>query len=154
MKKITNKMAAFCEEYVKNGYNGAKAYRLAYEQENKQVCASEAYKLLRDPRILDEIETVEGNFRIIGQASGIDKAKVMEVLADMLTASKRDKDGTFIPDYTARKDAITLFAKLTGDFKEKKELEINDKRELTDIDPTSLSDKDKKELEKELLDNL
>jgi len=151
---MTNKMKAFAEEYVKCGYNGTKAYQIAYGQENKQVCASEAYKLLRDNRIVKEIEQVEGSFRVLGQLAGIDKKAVVQVLLEMMSANKTLKDGTEVPDYTARKDAVTLFAKLTGDFTEKKEIEISNKQDLSSIDPTSLSDEDKKKLEKDLLDEL
>lgn len=147
-------MKAFAEEYVKCGYNGTKAYQIAYGQENKQVCASEAYKLLRDNRIVKEIEQVEGSFRVLGQLAGIDKKAVVQVLLEMMSANKTLKDGTEVPDYTARKDAVTLFAKLTGDFTEKKEIEISNKQDLSSIDPTSLSDEDKKKLEKDLLDEL
>lgn len=153
-KKLTDKMTMFAEEYVKNGYNGAKAYRTAYGQENTQIAASEAYKMLRDPRIIDQIERVEGGFRVLGQMAGVDKSAVVKVIADMLYATKTEKDGTSVPDYTARKDAITLFSKLTGDFKEKKELEISKKEDLTDIDPTNLSPDEKDQLEKDLLSEL
>lgn len=138
----------FAEEYVKNGYNGSKAYKVAYGQEDRKICASEAYKLLRDPRILDEIENVEGSFRVIGQAAGIDKKTIVKSLAEMITATK---DGR--PDHSARKDGITLFAKLTGDFKERKEIEIKSDNE-TDIDPTKITDEERKKLEKDLIDEL
>jgi len=81
--------------------------------------------------------------------SGIDKKTIVRVLADMLDAEKDNGK----PDYTARKDAITLFSKLTGDFKEKKELEIS-KKDLSDIDPTKLSDEEKEQLEKDILSDL
>jgi len=147
-------MADFSEEYVKNGYNGTKAYGTAYGQTNKQICASEAYKLLRDQRIIDEIEVVEGSFRILGQMAGIDKGAIVRALKEMLLAMKPDKNGDDIPDYTARKDAITLFGKLTGDFKERKEIEISNKEDLSDIDPTKLSKEEIDMLEKDLIDEL
>ena len=150
MAKLTEKMTRFAEEYVKNGYNGAGAYKTAYGQENTQICASEAYKLLRDQRIIDQVEKVEGGFRVLGQLAGIDKKAIVKVLADMLVATK---DGDK-PDYTARKDAITLFSKLTGDFKEKKELEVSTKEDLSDIDPTKLSAEEKDQLEKDILSEL
>ena len=150
MAKLTEKMTAFAEEYVKNGYVGAKAYRVAYEQDNKKVCASEAYKLLRDPRVLAQIESVEGSFRVLGQMAGLDKKTIVKVLTDMIVATKDNGNA----DHGARKDAITLFAKLTGDFKEKKELEISTKDDLSDIDPTKLTAEQKVQLEKDILSEL
>jgi len=153
MTKLTEKMTNFAEEYVKNGYNGAKAYKIAYKQDNKSVCASEAYKMLRDPRIIEQIDQVEGSFRVIGQTEGIDKRVIVKSLAKMIKATKKEKDGTDVPDYTAHKDAITLFSKLTGDFKERKELEIK-RDDTSDVDPTKLSDEDRDKLEKDILSDL
>ena len=153
MAKLTEKMSAFAEEYVKNGYNGAGAYAKAYDQDNKQVCASEAYKMLRDPRILEQIESVEGSFRVLGQMAGIDKKSSTKVLVDMLFATKTDSKGEEVPDHAARKDAITLFGKFTGDFKERKELEITNK-DSSDIDPTKMTAEERSKLEQELLDEL
>ena len=150
---ITKKMAAFAEEYVKNGYNGSKAYKTAYGQDNGQICASEAYKMLRDQRIIDEIENVEGSFRVLGQGAGIDKKTIVKVLFDMLEAEKETREGSLVPDWTARKDAITLFSKLAGDFKEKKELTFK-KEDLTEIDPTKMTSEEKEQLEKDLLSEL
>lgn len=153
MAKLTDKMTRFAEEYVKNGYNGAKAYRTAYNQKDNKISASEAYKMLRDPRIIDQIEVVEGSFRVLGQLAGVDKTAITKVLADMLFATKKEKDGSEGPDYTARKDAITLFSKLTGDFKEKKELEIKTD-DTSDIDPTKMTADEKDQLEKDILSEL
>lgn len=147
-------MAKFAEEYVRNGYNGAAAYRFAYGQDNKQVCASEAYKLLKDPRIVDEVERVEGDFRIVFKAAGIDKKTIAKVLAEMISAEKVTEKLGSQPDYTARKDAITLWGKLTGDFKEKKELEISKKESLEDVDLTKLTDEERGQIEKDLLAEL
>ena len=144
-------MRAFAEEYVKNGYNGAKAYRDAYDNDKKSVCASEAYKLLRDTRIQDEIERVEGSFRLIGLKEGVNKKTIVKVLAEMIKATKEGKRGD-VPDYTARKDAITLFAKLTGDFKERKELTV--KGDESAIDPTKMTKEELAKAEKEILDEL
>lgn len=146
---MTEKMTNFAEEYVKNGYNGAKAYKTAYGQDNTQICASEAYKMLRDPRIIAQIEQVEGSFRVLGQMAGVDKAAIVKIIAEMLVAVKDNGN----PDHGARKDGITLFSKLTGDFKERKELEIKS-GDLSDIDPTNLSADEKEQLERDLLEDL
>jgi len=120
MKQLNNNQLAFCEEYVKNGFNGAKAYRNVYEQENKQVCASEAYKMLRDPRIQEEINNVLLSFRVVGFEVGIDRKVIMEAIKRMMSATKPlAKDGEVIsevPDWQAINNAINTYAKLTGDF--------------------------------------
>ena len=34
MSKLKEKQLKFCDEYVANGYNGRKAYSLAYDQQD------------------------------------------------------------------------------------------------------------------------
>lgn len=155
---MTSKMKAFAEEYVKNGYNGSKAYKIAYEQDNSKVCASEAYKMLRDQRIQDAINTAELDFRLIGQLEGIDKKSIVKALARMLNAKKNiyNKSGDLveaIDDNIAVNNAINTFAKLTGDFTEKKKIEIIDDNQ-TNIDPTKLTEEDRERIKKEILANL
>ena len=158
MRKLNDNMKLFCEEYVKNGYNGRKAYEIAYEQDNKNVCAVEAHKLLKDQRIQEEINNVELSFRIAGFDAGIDKKAIMKILCDMMFATKKvffnGEEVGEIPDHMARNNAITTWAKLTGDFTEKKKLEIEDHREIEDIDPTKISKEEAKEIEKKLLNQL
>ena len=155
MRKLNDNMKKFCEEYVKCGYKGGTAYGLAYGQEDKQICASEAYKMLRDPRIIEEIGNVEGSFRVLGQMAGLDKTAVVKILAEMLVAMKESKTGGEVPDHSARKGAIELFAKLTGDFKERSEVEIIDPdNQGFEGDLDELTEEEKKAMEQKLIAEL
>lgn len=147
--KLTDKQSKFCEEYIKNGYNGTKAYQVAYETDNKQVAGTEAYKMLKNPRIQDELDNIESSFRIVGYKAGITKEKIMKILFHMMSATKKGE-----PDYIAINNAITTYAKLTGDFTERKKIEVDDKRDMGDIDPNALSPEERKELKEQLLKNL
>jgi len=129
MKQLNDNQQAFCEEYVKNGFKGTQAYRIVYNQDKNQVCSSESYKMLRDPRIQEEINNIMLSFRIVGFEEGIEKKTIMRALAGMLKAKKPlTKDGHIvdeIPDYQAINNAINTYAKLTGDFAaEKKDVNV------------------------------
>lgn len=150
-------MKSFAEEYVKNGYNGSKAYHTAYGQENKKICASEAYKMLRDTRIQDAINAAELDFRLIGQLEGIDKKSIIRALARMLKAKKKiyDRVGNTvdeIDDNVAINNAINTFSKLTGDFTERKKIEFTTDEQT--VDPTKLTEEEREKMKKEILEQL
>ena len=48
---LTEKMKAFCREYMVNGGNGTQAYLTAYDSKNEQVAANEASILLKKEEI-------------------------------------------------------------------------------------------------------
>jgi hypothetical protein len=140
MRTLTDKQLAFCNEYVANGYNGAAAYRFAYQQENDDICKSEAYKMVRLPQIQEGIKNAELDYRIEGHGLDINKKAILTVIKNALAATKADKDGvdTGNPDYTAQLKAIEVYAKLTGDFSpEKKTLTIEDNQtvDITKLTP-------------------
>lgn len=147
-------MKTFCEEYIKNGYNGTQAYMTAYESDNNKTASVEASRMLKDPRIQEELNNVESTFRVVGYQAGITKAVIMKRLADMLDAKKSEKDGTEKPDYTAINNAITTYAKLTGDFTERKQLQIDDKRDVADVDVAKMSKEDRAALKEQILNEL
>ena len=88
MNKLTDKQFAFCEEYVANGHNGSKAYQVAYGQENKNVCKSEAYRMLRTPAIQDGISNCELDYRITGHGLGINKKAILNIIKSAMGATK------------------------------------------------------------------
>ena len=56
--KLTEKMKAFCREYVSNGGNGTQAYLTAYDSKNPQVAANESNKLLYRDDITEYIKSL------------------------------------------------------------------------------------------------
>jgi phage terminase small subunit len=160
MKGLTEKQKKFCEEYMKNGFNGSLAYQVAYETTNKNVSASEAYRMLKDPKIQEELDNLESGFRVIGYKVGITKELLMKKILKMLNATKvipgKDENGEEkkAPDYIAINNAINTYAKLTGDFTERKKIEVDDRRDLGDINPNELKKEQVEELKAELLKEL
>ncbi|MDP1728957.1 MAG: terminase small subunit [archaeon] len=145
MRELNERQTKFCEEYVANGFNGTQAYKLAYEEDGKipgdNVAAVEAHRMLRDGRFVDKIKDIEGNYRIAGHKAGINKQAIMNALARMLDATKTIYyTGNVIGeenDFIAVNNAITTYAKLTGDFApEKKDVKIE---ESGNIDITKLT---------------
>jgi len=159
MRKLTDKQLAFCEEYVANGYNGSGAYGEAYDKaDNANMCSVEAWKMLRQPRIIEQIKRIEGCYKIIGMEQGVDKKFVMGKVKDMMNATKQVfHSGKLIsetPDYNAINNAVQTWTKLTGEFEaEKKQVEITDTSEVT-RDPSKMSNEEIKEYKAKILKDL
>lgn len=137
MQNLTDKQLAFCSEYVANGYNGSKAYHVAYEQGNTDICKAEAYNLLKNPLIQEGIKNTELDYRITGHGLNINKKAILNVIKGALCAKrmvKLDKDEVIkCEDYSAQLKAVEVYAKLVGDFSpEKKDFTFQDS-EAVDI---------------------
>jgi hypothetical protein len=158
MKKLTKEAVLFCEEYVRNGYNASKAYRTAHPDANDNTCAVTACKLLKDKRVQDEIEKVEGSYKTLAFNSGIDKKSILEILKKMMQADKlvitKTGEKIYEPDYTARNSAIITYARLTGELTDKKKIEIEEKESFDDMDLENKTEEELKELQKKLLEQL
>ena len=156
MKKLTKQQLLFCEEYVINGYKGSDAYSKAYASEtstageNQNMCRVEAWRMLRNERILDEIKRIEGTYKAISLEKGVDKKYIIDNLKMGMEATNKLGD----PDYTARNNATNTWAKLTGEFEaEKKHIVIDDESELTK-DPSKMTKEEIKEYKDKILKTL
>jgi hypothetical protein len=159
MRKLTEKMERFAEEYVRQSYNGSLAYQIAYQNENKEVCNAEAYHLLHDPRIIERIAVAEGDYKIVGHAMGVDKKFIMARVKDMLMATKKIVSAGQVvseePDYIAINNGIDKWAKLTGDFSpEKKAILVEESSPLGDVNPEKLTVEEKENLRREILKDM
>ena len=156
-KRLTENQIAFCEEYVRNGYNGTAAYKVAYSNENKNTAQSCSSQMLRLSKIQNKIVEIEGSYRIIGQSVGIDKKLILKTLRNGLMAQKRiyhnGSEVGQMDDYTAQIAAVTTFAKLVGDFApEKKEIVLEDVG--LDKDPSDMTQEERDDLRRKLLEEL
>lgn len=157
MAKLNENQDNFCEQYVINEYNGSKAYQIAYNEKNKNTAAVAACKMLRDPRVINRIKEIEGEYRIIGHRLGIDKKLILNRLKDLLYAKKQvffngQEVGT-VDDNASINKSIETILKIMGDFAPEKK-EINLDIDDTDVDIASLSDEERKELKEKLLRSL
>ena len=150
--KLNKNQKLFCEEYIKNGYNGSKAYKLVYNQDKRTHAAVWASQLLQKESVRDYIDQIEGSYRIVGYQEGITKAEMLKVYKEMLNANKKTATGEEIPDWTARHNAVQGIAKLLGDLTEKRKLELEDKDKGLNLD--KMTDEEKEEYRKELLEEL
>ena len=158
MPKINEKQLKFCEAYVANGYKRKEAYQTAYEQEDGDSANSSAYDLLRQPKIIEKIKEIEGNYKIISMEQGIDKKKIIQKIDDMLNATKKIfKDGELIdesPDHSAVNNGVNTWAKLTGEFEaEKKAIVFSEESEI-EKDPSKMTDDELKERKDKILKEL
>lgn len=131
MRELNEKMIKFCEEYVANGFNGTAAYKIAYGSDNDNVAAVESHRMLNDVRFIEKIKEVEGDYRITGHKAGINKQAIMNALSRMLGAKKvvfyEGRMVDEVDDFISVNNAITTYAKLTGDFApEKRDIKLDD----------------------------
>jgi phage terminase small subunit len=142
MKQLSDKQRAFCEEYVANGYNASAAYRVAYAQENNDVCKSEGYKMIRKPHIQEGIKNAELDYRIVGHGLGINKECILKAIKEALVATKLTKQGVE-DDHGARLKAIEVYARLTGDFSaDKKSITIDEQGTTVDLEKMNKEERD------------
>lgn len=132
MKKLSEKATKFCECYIKNWYNARDAYKEAYWQTDWIKASVWAYQLLKDPRVVNEIDEQMWTFKTLGYKTGMTKDSIVKMLALMMHAERKSKNWTE-PDWTARFNAIMGFTKLTGDLTEKKKIEVNVPEEVEDV---------------------
>lgn len=157
MQKLNKNQINFCEQYVINEYNGAKAYRIAYNDNNKGTSSSAASKMLRDPRVIDRIKEVEGNYRIIGHKLGVDKKLILNKLKGLLSAKKQvffnGVEVGQVDDNACINKTIETLLKIMGDFApEKKDISFID--ETDEVDISKLSKEEREEYKEKILRSL
>lgn len=99
LKKLNSKHYIFIEEYIKNSYQGKKAYLKAYKSKNDQIASKGANRLLKEALILEEIERQEDKY----VKTEYSATKQIRRLHDVYNESK---DG-YIVSYTKEGDPIT-----------------------------------------------
>ena len=157
MKILNEKNREFCEEYVKNGYNGTKAYAKVYGQENENHSAVGASQLLKQQKIRDYLDIVEGSFRLLGQREGLDKASLIKLLKEMMYASKKDVKWVETPDWSARTNGINIYAKLAGfetDSKDPKGWLMEEDKDKEIVDLSQMTEEERKIYRTKLLETL
>ena len=153
-KKLTDKQLKFCEHYLAGGYNGADAYRKAYETDNDDVARTEASCMLKNPMIANKIKELEGNYHILGLKLGIDREWILKRIKDMLNATKKNSNGDEFPDWTAVNSAIVTWAKLTGEFEAEKKQITSDDGGSFDKDPSKMTKEEREEVKQKILKDL
>lgn len=114
---LTKKEQAFCEEYVRNGYNSSQAYCKVYgcsiEDARKRYC-----KTFRKPEIKEYIAALQKEAFAVAAISG---ERVALKLADIAFAEKNDD----IYIVSAQLKALDLLQKQLGLQKQTIEADVN-----------------------------
>lgn len=117
MMALTKKEQAFCEEYVRNGYNSSQAYCKVYgcsiEDARKRYC-----KTFRKPEIKEYIAALQKEAFAVAAISG---ERVALKLADIAFAEKNDD----IYIVSAQLKALDLLQKQLGLQKQTIEADVN-----------------------------
>ena len=123
MDTLTPRQREFVELYL-GGMNATEAYKLAgYKVKNDNVAGPESSKLLRNPKISQEITRKKAG----ELAERVEKARKYEIDQDWLISQYIDtiNGAREAKQYNAVRNCITDIAKLTGHLIDKKELAIN-----------------------------
>ena len=106
LQGLSAKEKAFCEEYIRNGYNATKAYLAAYDCEYS-TANSQGSKLLKKPEIKQHIEVVQ---KAAFEEACINAERIALKLAEIAFAEKGDKDY----NASAQLKALDLIQKQLG----------------------------------------
>lgn len=121
--ELTQKMQAFCREYVVNGGNGTDAYMAAYNSNSPTSAAIEASRLLQREGVQEYLRTLN---------------RPMEEKARNERQEKRDILWSFIRDVNLstneRLNALNLLAKFDGDYTMTQQDEKQNNMEKVDTD--------------------
>lgn len=61
MNELNKNQKAFCQEYMKNGMNGTKAYMKVYKMKDEDKAGASASRLLGNVRVQDYIKSLQDN---------------------------------------------------------------------------------------------
>lgn len=143
-EKLTIKELKFVEEYVNNGFNGSKAYQVAYETNNLNYAKAQAWKNLRKIKIQDAITQTEKSYRQICRELQLDRKKILLEIRNVIRSDNAKE----------KLAGINLLCKITGSFApEKKEVQLEYESSF-DIDITKLSKTEILELQNKILTSM
>lgn len=115
--KLTQKQRAFCEEYVRNGYNATQAYLTAYGC--SYDCANaEAHKVLRKPHVRAYVEELQ---KQAFAAAAITAERIAMKLAEIAFAPGNDENY----GATSQLKALDLLQKQLGIQHQKIEADVS-----------------------------
>ena len=116
-EKLTAKQRAFCEEYVRNGYNATQAYLKVYECD-KDTAPAGGCRLLKKPHVKEYVKELQ---KEIFEAACINGERIALKLAEIAFASG---DNEYYGASSQLK-ALDLLQKQLGIQHQKIEAEVN-----------------------------
>ena len=123
MDTLTPKQREFVELYL-GGMNATEAYKLAgYQVKNDNVAGPESSKLLRNPKVSQEITRLKAG----ELAEKVEKARKYDIDQDWLISQYIDtiNDARAVKHFNVVKGCIDSIAKLTGHLLDRRELAIS-----------------------------
>jgi hypothetical protein len=138
--QLTIKELRFVEAYLESGFNGAAAYRKAYNTDNSNVAKAEAYKMLRKPKIIKAIDASEISYKQLARQLNLSRRDIVEELKNIIRGN--EKKNTLI--------AINLLCRLLGDYGAEK-IEINKYSFDTNADISKMTPEEREEYKRKIL---
>lgn len=112
-KNLTINEIKFVEEYVANGFNGAKAFRVAFDNDNQNSAKAQAWKLLQKLHIQDAVSATEQSYRSLAREFGMDKKSILMEIKDIIKGEERSAKEKLA--------GINVLCKLTGAYASQKQ---------------------------------
>ena len=114
---LTEKMKSFVREYVKNGYNGTKAYMAVYNSQNEQVASNESAVLLKRDDVREYYNYL---VKPLEKQAISDRQKKLDILWTELENARKQNDHTAVARY------LDILNKMQGEYKE--QTTVNDNK--------------------------
>jgi phage terminase small subunit len=114
-KKVNLRWAAFAREYVKNGGNGARAYKKHFNCKTLKGAASHASALLKRPEVQEMINREQE------AVISLHNIKTDAIANELLGVIERAKESG---DEYAMMKALDMLNKMTGAYNHKQEIDL------------------------------
>ena len=140
--KLNSKQENFCNEYIKNGANGAQAYLKAYKTKKEETATVNASRLLRNANVQQYISELQEKARDEAIMSAIERKKW---LTDVVRDIQREECTVKIPDgeevvvgsknadLNTKLKAIDILNKMDGEYKTILDGKVEVKKKLEDV---------------------
>ena len=105
---LNNNQITFCQEYIKNGNNGTKAYMKVYPDSSEESAMVGASRLLRNAKVQEYLQSLQ---KKVEKKSIMSAEERMEFLTKVVTGNVEDK--LYMGD---KLKALDILNKMSGEY--------------------------------------
>lgn len=111
---LNNNQITFCQEYIKNGNNGTKAYMKVYPGSSEESAMTGASRLLRNDKVQDYLKSLQDK---VEKKTIMSAEERMEFLTKVVNGKIKDK--VYMGD---KLKALDILNKMSGEYVVKAEV--------------------------------
>ena len=150
MGNLTNNQKLFCQEYVRLGMNGTKAYMKVYKTKKEETAMTNASRLLRNAKVQEYIKELQEKAEDKAIMSIEDRMKWLSgVVSGTIKNISHDSDGNKYENEAYMGDkmkAIDILNKMDGVYVTKHKIGGDSENPLNVVDLSHLSTEEIREL--------